>query len=274
MRIKRLLGFIAAIMLALISSPATGMQVNITAGEYNISFHINDSIANTQTASFDFDTSYSGGYEDNTEITTVVLEKDFIDSGALIGSGAVQIINHEIITAISDRESILKELQEYMESRGWTDIKPIRRQIAGKDAAVVMATDKDGELKDITKFWFKIDKRRELIGTLYLVGSNATEVLDSFKLIQISPENTTQKLYELREKAIGLQALVTPAYDKELRGLISDNEYSNVFNNAKWAVDEYNRYLGEHFAESKETMVFQGPKTKRNENGDLVVDLT
>jgi hypothetical protein len=263
-----------AILLTLISSLVAGMQVKIPIGDYDVSFEIDDSIADNEIQKFDFDTLYSDGYEDNIEITNLYLEKQHDNFAENVGT--ISITYHEIVTALADRESMLKGIQEYMKAHGWTDIKPSRRQIAGKDATVVMATDKEGELRDMTQFWFKIDKHRELVGTLYFIGNNATKVLDSFKLIpvQIQKENTTQKLIELRENATKLQAQVTPAYDKYQRGVISVNAYSNIFDDAKWAVSEYNSYLEEHFGKSNETMVFHGPKTKRDENGTLVVDLT
>ncbi len=177
--------------------------MEIPIAYYNVSFNINDSLADKETQNFDFDTSYSGKYEDNMEIITVDLEKNNV-------MGTVTIIKHEIVTAISDRESMLRETQEYMKVRGWTDIKPIRRQIAGKDASVVMATDKDGELRDMTQFWFKLDKYRELVGTLYFVGNNATETLDSFKLIQIIDTKKEETYNETNETKTNIKDAVQP----------------------------------------------------------------
>lgn len=186
MKTEALLGFVVAVLLALTSILGAGLEVNIPTGDYELHFEVNDSIADDETTNWDTDTSYSGKYNDEMEITTVDLEKGYITMGA------VKVIEHSIITAVSDKGSFLKETQEYMKARGWTDITPISRQIAGKDAFAVMAIDKDGDLRNTTQFWFKIDKRRELIGNLYFVDRNATEILDSFELIPAQTENETE----------------------------------------------------------------------------------
>ena len=188
MKIEALLFFVMAVSLALTSILGAGLEVNIPTGKYELRFEVNDSIADDEITNWDTDTSYSGKYNDEMDITTVDLEKNYITMGT------VKVIEHSIITAVSDKGSMLKETQEYMKARGWTDITPISRQIAGKDAFAVIAIDKDGDLRDSTRFWFKIDKRRELMGDLYFVGNNATEILDSFKLISTQMENETEIL--------------------------------------------------------------------------------
>lgn len=173
------------VLLALTPIFGAGLEVNIPVGNYDLHFEVNDSIADDETTNWDTDTSYSGKYNDEMDIATVDLNKGYIPIGT------VKIIDHSIVTAISDRASLLKEAQEYMRARGWTDITPLNRQIAGKDAFVVAAIDKDGDLRNTTQFWFKIDKRRELIGNLYLVGNNATEIIDSFELMPVQTKNET-----------------------------------------------------------------------------------
>jgi hypothetical protein len=185
MKKKVLLGLMVSVLLVLTSILSSGLEVNIPVGNYKLHFEVNDSIADDETTKWDTDTSYSGKYNDDMDIAIVDLNKGYITIGT------IKVIDHSIVTAVSDRVSLLKETQEYMKARGWTDITPINRQIAGRDAVVIAATDKDGDLRDTTQFWFKIDKRRELIGNLYFVDNNATEILDSFELIPVQMGNET-----------------------------------------------------------------------------------